>query len=173
MLILRELGPLDEKAFLEGMKLWVGESPHWYSFTWKEGMTYSEMLNILKKESKGEDLLPNRVQHTMLYGFLNDEIIGRVSIRHELNENLKKRGGHIGYAVAPKYRKQGYATEMVEQALRFCKKIGLKEILITCSDTNTPSWKIIEHFGGELENKVWDEEEQETIRRYWIKLIPV
>lgn len=169
-LILRELTAADESAFMAGLKEWVGESPHWYSFIWNDSMTYAEMLNILAKEIRGLDLAPGRVPHSMLYGFLNGEIIGRVSIRHLLNENLRKRGGHIGYAVAPRFRKNGYATELTRQALKYCKNLGINDVMVTCSDNNVPSWKIIEHFKGKLEDKVWDDEDKEMIRRYWITL---
>lgn len=166
-LILRELNKSDEQAFLEGAKEWVGESPHWYSFIWP-GVQFLEMLDILKKEALGVDLKPNRVPHTMLYAFLDGKIIGRVSVRHTLNDHLRKRGGHIGYAVAKTYRGKGYATEMVRQILDYCKKINLTSIMVTCADDNIPSWKIIEKFHGKLEDRVWDEEDKEMIRRYWI-----
>lgn len=165
---LRELGTQDEKSFMNGFKDWVGESPHWYSFAWKEGMTYSEMLEILRKERLGLELAPGRVPHTMLYGFLGEQIVGRVSVRHCLNKNLEKRGGHIGYAVSPTHRKNGYAKEMVRQALPYCQSLGIQKLLITCSDTNVPSWKLIEGLGAELEGRDWDEVDQEVIRKYWL-----
>lgn len=167
-LVLRQLTDNDEIAFLQGAKEWAGESPHWYSFVWKEGMAFKEMLEILKKEEKGIDLGPNRVPHTMLYGFFDGQIIGRVSVRHELNDYLRKRGGHIGYAVAKRFRRKGLATEMVRQAIEFCQGLGMKSIMVTCADDNTPSWKIVEKFGGKLQDRVWDEEDNEMIRRYWI-----
>jgi predicted acetyltransferase len=169
-LILRELSDKDEAAFMAGMKEWVGESPHWYSFAWKEGMTYPEMMQILRNEAKGVNMAPGRVQHSMLYGFVGGEIIGRLSVRHVLNDYLRKRGGHIGYAVAPRFRKKGYATEMVRQGMKFCRRLGLTEIMVTCSDTNVPSCKIIENFGGRLQDTVWDDEDNDMRRRYWIKL---
>lgn len=169
-LVLRELNENDEDAFFDGMKLWEGEDPHWYSFAWKDGMTFSEMLSILQKESKGIDLAPGRVPHSMLYGFLEGRIIGRVSIRHTLNDYLRKRGGHIGYAVAKPYRQQGHATEMVRQGIELCKKLGLDSIMVTCADDNVPSCKIIERFGGKLQDKDWDDKDKEMIRRYWIQL---
>jgi len=169
-LILRELTDNDEAAFRAGMNEWVGESPYWYSFAWKEGMTYPEMLEILRNEAKGINMAPGRVQHTMLYGFVGGEIIGRLSVRHVLNDYLRKRGGHIGYAVAPRFRKKGYATEMVRQGIAFCRGLGLSEVMITCLDTNVPSYKIIESFGGRLQDTVWDEEDSEIRRRYWILL---
>ncbi len=167
---LRELNTDDEEAFIVGLKEWIDESPHWYSFAWKDGMTFKEMLEILSNERLGKDLAPGRVPHTMLYGFLDGVIIGRVSVRHTLNESLRLRGGHIGYAIAPRFRRMGYAKEMVAQALVYCKTIGVKDVMVTCGDTNVPSWKIIEHFSGKLQDRIWDEEDQETIRRYWINL---
>ena len=169
-LILRELTDNDEAAFRLGLTEWVGESPHWYSFVWKEGMTYSEMMEILRHEAKGINMAAGRVQHTMLYGFIGGEIIGRLSVRHILNDYLRKRGGHIGYAVAPRFRKKGYATEMVRQGFDFCRGLGLAEIMVTCSDSNVPSYKIIEAFRGRLQDTVWDEENSEMLRRYWIRL---
>jgi predicted acetyltransferase len=169
-LILRQLEDGDEALFLEGLEEWPQEDRSWYSFSWANVKSYPEMMQILREEHSGEKLRPGRVRHSMLYAFVDGRIIGRVSVRHELNEMLRRRGGHIGYAVAPRFRRKGYAKSMVKEALSFCRALGLKEIMVTCGDDNTPSWKVIEHFGGRLEDKVWDEEDKETIRRYWITL---
>ncbi len=128
------------------------------------------MIVRLDKDRKGIELPPGRVKHSMLYGFVDGVIVGRISVRHELNDHLRARGGNIGYAVAPRFRKKGYATEIVRQGLEFCKSIGLMSVMVTCADDNEPSWKIVEKFGGKLQDKVWDDEEEETIRRYWITL---
>lgn len=167
---LRELNAQDEAAFLHGLTSWQGEDPVWYSFCWQEGMKFSEMLEILEKERRGIDLLSGRVPHTMLYAFVGEQIVGRLSVRHHLNENLSKRGGHIGYAVAPAFRKKGYATQIVQQGLEYCRSLGLTELLVTCSDENTPSIKLIEKFGGVLIEKSWDEQQKEFLRKYNIKL---
>ena len=170
-LILRELTINDEKAFFDGMKAWEGESPHWHTFIWKEGMAYQEMLKIMEDRKHGRNMPEGLVPDTMLYGFLDDNtIIGRVSIRHELNEFLATRGGHLGYGVAPKFRKNGYASLMVDQSLDYCRKIGLDKILVTCGSENYASVKIIEKFNGVLENEIWDDVDKEMIKRYWIDL---
>lgn len=155
---------------MEGMKHWAGEEPHWYSFCWKDGMAFARMMNELRDDRAGRNLPEGRVPHSMLYGFLDGKIIGRVSVRHTLNEKLRYRGGHIGYAVAPHLRRKGYAKEMVRQALDYCRGLGLAKILVTCADDNEPSWRVIEAFGGVMEDKVWDDVDNETIRRYWIDL---
>lgn len=172
MIELRELTSADEAAFLAGFSAWPAEDASWHSFIWKPGtsMTYSEMIERLRKDRLGIDLEAGRVPHTMLYGFVNGEIVGRVSVRHQLNDFLRKRGGHLGYAVAPKFRRKGYAQEMVRQALEYCRSLGLEKILITCGDENTASYRLIENLGAQLENRTWDETDQEMIRRYWLEL---
>jgi predicted acetyltransferase len=170
MIHLRELTEHDEEAFFEGLREAEGEDPHWYSFSWKPGMSYSEMMEILRKEAAGIDLLPGRVPHSMLYAFHDGKIIGRLSVRHRLNEKLRKRGGHIGYWVSPRFRRQGFGAEIVRRGLEFCRKIEINPVLVTCADDNVPSWKLVERFGGKLEGKVWDDEDEEMIRKYWIEL---
>jgi predicted acetyltransferase len=169
-MLVRELNENDEAAFNEGMKLWEGEDLAWYTFSWKPGMAYSEMLAILAREKAGVDMAANRVPHTMLYGFVDGKIVGRVSVRHELNEHLRHRGGHLGYAVAKPYRRRGYATELMSSGLDLCRNLKIPSVMITCGDSNTASWKIIERFGGQLQDKIWDAVDEETIRRYWIDL---
>ena len=169
-LIVRELNENDEAAFFEGMKLWSEKDLRWHTFSWNPGMPYKEMLTILENERLGRYMASDRVPHTMLYGFVDGKIIGRVSIRHKLNDFLLRRGGNIGYAVAEPYRGKGYATELMKQGMQYCKSLGLSEILVTCDDANTPSWKIIEKFDARLENKIIDENENKLIRRYWVKL---
>lgn len=170
LLVIRQLSPQDEAAFFEGMKLWSEKDLGWYTFSWKPGMSYQDMLKILEDECAGRNMAPGRVAHTMLYAFLDGKIIGRVSIRHELNDFLLRRGGNIGYSVAESYRRKGFATELMRAGMDYCKTLGLSKILVTCDDENVPSWKIIEKFDATLENTFIDKTENKTIRRYWIKL---
>ena len=167
-LILRELTADDEAAFLEGFKAWQGESSHWHSFDWKPGDDFRAHLRRLKQDKYGVDLPAGRVAHSMLYGVVDGAIVGRVSIRHDLNEYLRRRGGHVGYGVAPAFRRRGYASEMFRQALDYCRGIGLHRVMITCDDTNVGSWKILENAGAELAEKFHDDETKSLARRYWL-----
>ena len=165
---LRELTLNDEGAFLRGALAWPPADRHWHSFEWKEGGDFTNHLEILRKNSLGLDLPAGWVPSTMLYGFSGSEIIGRLNIRHTLTPSLQKRGGHIGYAVAPAFRRKGYAHEMLRQALPICKRLGINEILITCNEDNIASHHVIKKNGGVLEEKLLDDVDQVMIRKYVI-----
>lgn len=109
---------------------------------------------------------PGRVPDTVLWLVDGDEYIGRVSIRHTLDDYLLLMRGHIGYEVRPSRRRKGYGMHLLGMALREARKLGLDRVLLTCDPANTASRKIIERSGGQMENEI--EAEGETIRRYWI-----
>jgi predicted acetyltransferase len=168
-LILRTLKLDDEAAFMRGYEAWQGDDPSWYSFEWKPGMNFGEHLENLQRQARGEGLAPGRVASTMWYGFVGEEIVGRLHLRHALNESLRRRGGHIGYAVAPPFRRGGWAHEMLRQALPMAFAIVGDDLLITCASDNTASRRVIERVGGQLENEIWDEVDEEMICRYWVR----
>ena len=94
--------------------------------------------------------------------------VGAVNIRHYLNENLLRTGGHIGDGIRPSERGKGYATAMIALALEECKKLGIKDVLMCCGKDNVASAKSIVRNGGVLENEV--EEDGHIEQRYWIHL---
>ena len=84
-------------------------------------------------------------------------------VRHRLTPALTQCGGHIGYHVAPRHRRQGHATAMLAEALAYCRDLGVDDVLVTCPESNVASRKVIEANGGVLENVVDGE------RRYWFR----
>jgi len=107
--------------------------------------------------------LPIHVPSTFLFAFDASRIIGRVSIRHELNEFLLRVGGHIGYVVVPEFRRQGYATAILHQSLKIAHdELGIGRVLVTCDDDNVGSIRTIEKNGGVLENVLTSPDLSET-----------
>jgi predicted acetyltransferase len=113
------------------------------------------------------------VPSTFLFAFAGPRIVGRVAIRHELNDSLLRIGGHIGYAVLPVFRRRGYATEILRQSIVIaCQEFGLTRVLLTCDDDNIGSIRTIEKNGGVLENLVTGPDVTAPKRRYWIAVAP-
>ncbi len=167
-LVLRELGEQDEAAFLRGLERWHPEDVYAFSSVWAQTMSHAEHLKLLEDKKDRTKIPSSRVPTTVLYGFVDGEIVGRLSVRHELNDELLRRGGHIGYVISPSMRGNGFANEMMRQSLLFCKNLGLEKVLVTCNDANVPSWKVIERNRGSLEDRRNDEKSGELYRRYWI-----
>jgi len=120
----------------------------------------------------GLDLPYGWVASTQLVGDVAGRIVGRVSLRHELNEFLTLFGGHVGYAVRPADRRRGYATMMLGQTLVRARALGLDRVLVTCDVDNVASAAVIERCGGVLENVQPGDARSGAKRRYWVPAPP-
>ncbi len=98
-----------------------------------------------------------------------DRLLGAVNIRHYLNENLLKDGGHIGDGIRPSERRRGYGTELVRLALEECRKLGIDRVLMFCDKDNVASAKTIIKNGGVLDGEFVNSD-GEIEQRYWIDL---
>ena len=99
------------------------------------------------------------------YWFLVDGVyVGNIRLRHNLTPALRSSSGHIGYAIAPAYRKKGYAKLMLQAVLQEARKLSLNEVMLSADKDNIASRKTIEACGGQLEK----ESDHNVI--YWIKL---
>lgn len=172
-LSLRLLTLKDEKTFRECL----GED--WGDFTfahyYEENPPLPEYLEKLEGVRTGKAVPEGHVPATFLFAFVQtkngeDRCVGRVSIRHELNDFLKKIGGHIGYAVRPSDRRKGYASEILTQSISIARQLGIKRALLTCDDDNQGSIRTIEKNGGILESILQDPALKVPKRRYWIEI---
>ncbi len=132
------------------------------------GLTWAGYLRQLADHKSGRNLPDHLVPSTFLVAGVDGQIVGRVSIRHELNDFLRIRGGHIGYGVLPQFRRRGYATEILRQALVVARSLGIDRVLITCDDGNLASSRVIESCGGKLDSVLPAEPEFPALRRYWV-----
>jgi predicted acetyltransferase len=105
------------------------------------------------------------------FWLVNDlEFLGRVALRHELNDQLRIFGGHIGYEIRPSQQRKGFGTLMLKLVLEQAREIKLERVLITCDVENLGSRGVIESNGGELEGEFQLDFYEKPIRRYWINL---
>jgi predicted acetyltransferase len=132
----------------------------------RPSQTFVEYVKMVDDHRHGRSIDADWVESTWLLAELDGVIVGRSSIRFELNEFLRTRGGHIGYAVRPGHRRLGYATEILRQSVVVARAGGVQQSLVTCDDDNIGSLKAIEANGGILENIV--DVDGARLRRYWI-----
>lgn len=103
-----------------------------------------------------------RIQKSALHGdeawgkfmvylcFDENRLIGLLSIRYELPEELTRQMGDIGYGVRPSERNKGYATAMLRHALNVCREKGMEKVVLGCYKDNVASVKVIRKCGGLL-----------------------
>jgi predicted acetyltransferase len=130
------------------------------------GQPWADLLGEYEAHRCGQALPEGLVPATFLVAEVDGELVGRTSVRHELNDWLARYGGHIGYGVRPAHRRRGHAAEILRQSLVIARAAGVDRALVTCDDDNVASAATIERCGGVLESVVVDEGVAK--RRYWI-----
>jgi len=126
---------------------------------------FNEYLDRNINHSNGIGLDEKYVPQSIYWLIVNDKPVGFGKLRHYLNDNLRNKGGHIGYSVRPSERGKGYGNLILKEILKEAEKININEVLLTCDDTNIPSRKVIENNNGVLESA----ENGEC--KYWIKIL--
>lgn len=132
--------------------------------------SFASFVEELRDHARGRALPPGWVASDDYWLVDGTIYLGRVQIRHELTAALRRYGGHVGYSIRPRARRQGHGTTALRLALRVCRDLGLGRILITCDEPNVASRRIIEANGGVLEDVIQLEGRPSRTLRYWIRL---
>lgn len=131
---------------------------------------YDEWLKRIAATSKRETSFFNVPATTFFTIRKTDgKIVGSIQLRHELTEDLRKIGGHIGYGICPDERRKGYGREQLALVLEKAKLMCISRVMITCDKENIASEKVALQNGGILECERFDEKEG-YIKIYWIEL---
>jgi predicted acetyltransferase len=168
--LLTEPSVTFQDSFIQSVREFQAEGPQLHYDL--KGITsdFGAFVQELHDKKDRAKLKPGIVPGSDFWLIDDNEFIGGLSLRHELNENLLKMGGHIGYEIRPSKSRQGYGTQTLRLGLEKARELGLRRVLITCDEDNIGSKKIIEHNGGMFENAIEIEGDPVRKLRYWIEI---
>ncbi len=147
--------PDDDSALGQQLRAF---GPRWHT---DDGL--AEFLAELDAQGDPSVPPPPGWVHSSTYWWVDGaEFLGAIRIRHRLTPGLLEHGGHIGYDIAPKARRQGHGTALLRAALPVAAGLGIDKALLTCDADNVGSRKVIEANGGMLED------ERHGMLRFWV-----
>src|SRR3954471_22707049 len=81
-----------------------------------------------RMERSDEDLPEGWVPSSNRWMVRDGRVVGTIALRHALSPSLVAEGGHMGYAVAPRERRQGIARTALALALRMAAARGIDPV---------------------------------------------
>lgn len=139
-----------------------------FAFDLADDTDWVSYMDECGRHRHGVGLPSDRVPSSYLVAVNGGSIVGRSSIRHQLDDRLLTVGGHIGYCVLPEFRRRGFATEILQQSLIVARALGIDHVLLTCNADNAASRAVIERCGGVLDPE-WPQTGTAPPKcRYWI-----
>jgi predicted acetyltransferase len=132
---------------------------------------FDSFVRELHDHAEGRALPGDWVPVSTFWLVDGEQFLGKVEARHELTEELRRYGGHVGYSIRPEMRWRGHGTRALALVLPHCLDLGLTHALLTCDTTNVASRRIIESNGGELEDITQVSDRPVPTMRYWIDVV--
>ncbi|MDB6066556.1 MAG: family N-acetyltransferase [Pedosphaera sp.] len=139
-------------------------SDEWCSAAVEAPGDFEFYVKKLQAEAAGIGIAGDWVPTSHFWLRLGPDLVGTLRVRHFLTPAVEQRAGHIGYDIAPAFRRQGLGHEIVRLGLIEATKLGIGDILAICGESNEASRRILERHGAEVE-KVRDGEVWYWIRR--------
>ncbi|MEW1953740.1 GNAT family N-acetyltransferase [Terrabacter sp. NPDC080008] len=124
---------------------------------------FEEWVDWLGRQERSDQVLPEgRVPSSNRWVLREGRVVATIAVRHILTPSLLVEGGHIGYAVSPRFRRQGVARAALGLGLRLAASRGIDRALVTCDRGNVASARTIAACGGVLED------ERDGVLRHWV-----
>ena len=120
-LLLRPLGP-DDEAQARAAHAELAADGFGFLMFERDGESWPDYVARIEGHRRGQGLEERMVASTFLVAEVDGEIVGRASVRHELNDFLATWGGHVGYGVRPAHRRRGRVRRGEEPPARAVRR---------------------------------------------------
>ena len=80
----------------------------------------------------------------------DDRRVGRIHIRQTNDPAITRTLGHLGYAVDPEHRRQGYAVRALRLLLGFARYLEIAPLWVLIEPDNVASCRVVERCGFKL-----------------------
>lgn len=156
--------PVDDGVWQMVLEIGPGENGFSNGLYAEEREEWERRVDAAIAMVSGDNLPDHYVPQTTYVLYVEGKPVGFGKLRPQLNEALRKHGGHIGYSIRPSCRRQGFGKLMLGELMQEARLRGLDQVLLTCDEGNMASRGIIESQGGMLE------QQSEGTCKYWISL---
>jgi predicted acetyltransferase len=143
-----------KSSYLAALREFQREGRYCYHDVDRLRLDFDSHVDDERQRIHDENIAAYRVPETIFWLVDGAEYIGRLEFRHELNDHLLEIGGHIGYSIRPRRRREGWGNKILELGLDKAYEFDMDQVLLTCDPDNVASRKIIENNGGVYENRV-------------------
>lgn len=135
-------------------------------------LDHSDFVALLERIAdfeEGRNLPAGYVASSTYWLVESGEIIGVSNLRHSLNAEIRRCGGHIGLSIRPSQRGRGLGAKLMSLTIQEAMNRGIEEMHIHCYKSNLASARIIESNGGVLHSEIEEGHPPQTVQRFLIK----
>lgn len=120
---------------------------------------YEDWLEAVTRNTSADTVSPDWVLTDTYFAVdSDDEIVGIIDLRHELNGFLRDLG-NCGYSVRPSCRGKGFGSQMLGLLTARARAAGMAELHISVEQGNLASVRVIDGRGGAYERSFTHEGE--------------
>ena len=139
-----------------------------------EGYTFEQALESclnMKNKEYAESVGRCQGKTFLLIRQGDNKIVGTIDVRWNLNEEMLRFGGNIGYGIRSTERRKGYNKINLYLGLLKAKELNLDKVMLDCTVNNIGSDKTIRDLGGILERCEIDPSDNTLTNVYWINVL--
>jgi len=130
---------------------------------------FATLIDRLADFQAGRNLPAGYVASSTYWFVEKGEILGVSNLRHSLNEEILRCGGHIGLGIRPSRRGRGLGAELMSLTIQEAWKRGIDEVHIHCYKSNAASARIIESNGGRLHSEITEGQPERLVQRFLVR----